>query len=482
MSQLQSHIPYAPPFDLRHFYLTPKQWLQAVKSAGDIDSLHLLSSVHVDDADFLAFPLQEPEGYWLRDNPDGLPNLVSHPTYYAWLEHLWNLKWLANCDDTQPSKLKHSGCYKMLGWPKFDGQGFLYTPRSYVRHRWPRLFVQNELGIRLALVACSDLLSKAAPATGPTLLTVNISHHQLSQAAAKLVPHLYNADKIGQALVQLSDMGILTSVPESSGHNNRWYRFQSNVFDKLPTWPLEEIASLCLLDSTLDAHWLRLIQAFLRFNYLPMNQAIDVWSKIREYDRWLVTPEDVDELLTHLTAKAGHSSTSPGRVLSDFEKQREQGGRRYWVDSEAISVPLVGAINRSASLPIPAPSHANDSRVALSLLIKFDRGPRLSIQDAQTELSRWTLWVVQEGKARRMTQQLQVDYHAFTRHLSFSLDISGLSIDHGHPIRIFIERKDIEAEDASTPISLHCRLRSFYRREPSSGKERQYTPHGQDSR
>ena len=38
--------------------------------------------------DLVAFPPERNEAYWTRANPEGLPNLVSHPTYLRYLRAL----------------------------------------------------------------------------------------------------------------------------------------------------------------------------------------------------------------------------------------------------------------------------------------------------------------------------------------------------------------------------------------------------------
>lgn len=463
MQQQQSHSPYALPFDIRNFYLLPVQWVQAVGSVGAFDSLHLLASTHQERSEWLIYPPDQPESYWLRNNPDGLPNLVSHPTYYAWLEQMWRQGWLVNCEAASPGEFTHSGCYRMTGWPEFDGQGFHYAPRSFVLHRWPRLFVQNGAGIRAALTGCFALLEKAEMEASSRTLETTASQRQLTQAAAQLLPQMYDADKTGQGFAQLVGLGLLTPVRQSGSRNNRWYRFRSDVFDEAPQWPIHEIAERCLLDSVQDAHWVSLIQAFLRYNYLLIDQAAELWQTIRAYDRWLVTAEDVADVLVHLQAKAGHSATSAKRILSDFEKSQSRAKRRYWVDSVSTRLVLTNSINRSGPIFLPAPARVRDERVVDTLQLCFERGPRLSFHDAQAELAKWSLWVSQDDWAWRVCPQIRADRYAISHHLLLPLDQQTFSLDREKPLRLFVEYGHDDTQ-VGVPIMLECRVRAFYSR------------------
>lgn len=467
MYQQQPHLPYVPPFDIHHFYLIPVQWLQAVDSIGALDSVHLLAATHTDRSDLLAFSPDEPESYWLRSNPDGLPNLVSHPTYYAWLDQMAQRGWLTNCDSDPAEEFSHSGCYRMSDWPKFDGQGFHYTPRSYIRNRWSRLFVQNGVGMRLAVAGCCALLAHAKAESSLHPVETVASHRQLAQTVSKLLPALFDAEKVGRAFPQLVALGLLSPVTTGKGvRNNRWYSFRADAFAHPPQWPLKEIAERCLLDPIQDDHWVRLIQAFLRFNYLPMEAAASVWSTIRSFDRWLVTPGDVELLLTHLIAKAGRSSTAVKTVLSDFAESQTSNKERYWVDSESVSVSLAGTIARSSSLVIPPPTSDADVTVALSVYVTFERGPRLSLHDAQQELENRSLWISQGDRAWRVCTRIRADRYALTHHLLLVLNKEVLPVRRDEPLRLFVEQNQ-EEESGSTPtITLNCRLRCFYRPMP----------------
>lgn len=464
MQQRQSHSPYTPPFDIRHFYLLPVQWVQAASSVGAFDSLHLLASTHQERSDLLIYSPDQPESYWLRSNPDGLPNLVSHPTYYAWLDQMWRQGWLVNCETTSQNEFTHSGCYRMTGWPEFDGQGFHYAPRSFVLHRWPRLFVQNSAGIRAALTGCFALLTQAETETSSRRLETTASQRQLTQAAAQLLPRMYDADKTGQGFAQLAGLGLLEPVHQSSSRNNRWYRFRSDTFDEAPHWPVQEIAKRCLLDPERDAHWVRLIQALLRYNYLLMDQAAALWQTIRAYDRWLVTAEDVAEVLAHLQAKAGHSATSAKRVLSDFEQSQSRAKSRYWVDSASIRLSLTNSINRSGPTVLPAPIRERDERVVDTLHVRFERGPRLSFHDAQAALANWSLWVSQNDRAWRVCPKIRADRYALSHHLLLPLDQQTFSLDREKPLRLFVEYDRDDDTQAGVPITLECRVRAFYSR------------------
>lgn len=484
MLTMNPYTPFAPytlPFTPRHFFVAPVQWLRVVSQVSEFDALCLLASAHPpqEPGDLLLFPDDRPESFWTRGNSLRLPNLVSHVKYYAWIDSLAERGWLVNCTDlssddslqtasltpgdSPAGKLVHNGCYRMVHWPEMGGEGFVHAPRAFIEHRWPKLFDQNRTGVRSALAGCWGRLSLQVLESGARRAETITTQRQILQAASFLTPQLYDPQKTGQGVRNLVDLGLIDEVARSG--RNRHYRVSADAFAHPPSWPPEEIARRCLLDSTTQQVWIDLVQAFLRFNYLPLGRCVQVWEEIREHEEGLVTEEDARRVLAELTAKAGHASTSPKRILGEYQERVKKREGRFWLETAQATLTLgEGFAHSPEELAVPT-GPTESFPMALHLRVSFHPSPRLSVQRTCELVRHLALWLVQGDRAWRVAASLTVDPWAVRHRLTIPLPSSAhTELDFAQPMRFLLEWRDLAPPPADARLQIGIRLRAYYHR------------------
>ncbi len=448
--------PYQPfPFVPSVFYAVPLQWLSDVSETGDLDTRHLLLAMNSGTDALIVFPPDRAESAWTRENSDGLPNIVSYPTYLQYLRALLARDWLRPADAQQAA----GRAYALAGWPHFDGRGGFYVPRNYIYRRWPAWLGQGQWAPRAALMLLLAQMAVQAqqslqPASSPVEVTAYLK--ELRGRASSILPAVQVADKIGDGLRILADLGLVTIIEQS--HTNRRYRLRSDAFDRPPDWPQAEVAGRCALDLPQDQPWVSLVQAFLRHNLWPLTGSAEVWAAIRRYAPDAVTHEDaraIQRLLERRLKRPHVSRTalSPQTILKDYVAQQ----RRPWVSGPEFTLDLAPS---ATSLPghwLPVESPANVD--ATQLLIYPQLGPRLTTAEACV-LLQGTRWYVRQPIAPHVEQLIELpaplrpDRHTLT---------GGLLLDgnylHGHlrydlPFKIMLE-----ADKASPRLALQCRFR-----------------------
>lgn len=450
MSPLRTSL-YRPPFYPAMFYCVPSAWLEDVMTTGALDARDLLLFMH-DGNGSVIFPLDQPESYWTRDNDEGLPNIVSHVTYRQQIEALIQEKRLAPLDD--------NGCYQMLDWDRARLGAVMYRPREYVTQRWPAWLGKNNWGPRAALVGLMALMSRQGRQDEAGTPYVIATTRQIRSEAQMWLPAAPIGGKVGEGLRQLLDLGVIDEVSRS--RKNITYRLRADAFERLPRWTSEEVAGVCGLDPHADAHWAELILAFLTHNCRPLSDAPEVWAAIRRHDPEIATADDAKALIVELEQRAGHAATSVGRVLRDFVKRRRAEERR-WVRGEEFAMPLGSAVE---SPPLTMPTDSPHRVQATQLVIQYERGPRLSIEEAIALARGVQIDVVQGDQIIPLTRGLRADRYAIR---------SGNRVDANH----LHERLDYERPFAVRltaerwgPLTLRCHFRA---RVPDKKKTRAST-------
>jgi hypothetical protein len=439
------------------FYVVPHQWLADIRETGDLDTRQLLLAMNHGTDDLVAFPPERNEAYWTRANPEGLPNLVSYPTYLRYLRALIACGRLrASHDASAPSQV-----YILAGWPHFDAAGKLYVPRSYIERRWPAWLGQGQWAPRAALLTLLDRL--AVDQTGVSLtpgqpLAVTAYVKELRQRAQAILPAADIAAKIGTGLTMLADLGLVTETTRS--RFNCGYRLRTDAFDHLPTWPLAEIAARCGLDLAQDEPWVALIQAFLRHNFWPITRSPEVWGVIRRYLPDAVT-HDAAEGLSRLLAqraarpRVSRAATSPGAVLKDYAAQQ----RRPWLYGPPFELTLVSGAASEPGLWLPVPASTNID--ATQLVVRPSCGPRLRDEDA-VALLRGTRWFIRQSTARYIEQLIELPLPLRPDRRAL---IDGLFLDGNHlhttlnfslPFYVTLEPAQQNAQ-----LMLTCRFRAL---------------------
>jgi hypothetical protein len=450
--------PYQPvPFVPGIFYVVPHQWLADVRETGDLDTRQLLLAMNNGTDNLVVFAPERNEAYWTRANPEGLPNVVSHPTYLRYLRALIaGGKLRAANDASAPSQV-----YILAGWPHFDPTGKLYVPRAYIQRRWPAWLGQGQWAPRAALLTLLDRLAvdeTGVPSPTGQPLAVNAYVRELRQRAQVLLPAADIADKVGTGLTMLADLGLITETARS--RFNRGYCLRTDAFERLPVWPLAEIATRCGLDLAQDEPWVALIQAFLRHNFWPVTRSFEVWGVIRRYVPDAVThdaAEGIGRLLAQRAARprGSRAATSPSTVLKDYAAQQ----RRPWLYGPTFKLALVSGAASEPGLWLPTSSPANLD--ATQLMVSPTCGPRLNAEDA-VALLRGTRWFIRQPTARYVEQliELPLPLRPDRRALSDGLFLDGnhlhTALNFSLPFRVMLEPAQENAR-----LTLTCQFRAL---------------------
>ncbi len=448
--------PYQPlPFVPALFYTVPHAWLADVREPADLDTRHLLLAMNNGADALVVFPPDRNEAYWTRANPDGLPNVVSHPTYLRYRRALiadGRLQVLA--EPFAPRQV-----YVLADWPHFAGAGRCYVPRAYIEHRWPAWLGQGQWAPRAALLALLDKLAaeQVAVAAGPRgPLEVSAHVKELGRRAVTILPAARSTDSMGSGLVVLADLGLVTEIARTRG--NRSYRLRTDAFDHPPAWPLAEIAARCALDMTADRPWLELIQAFLRHNCWPVTHCTDVWAAIRRYAPDTVTHDDAQAIGHLLAQRAGRPGVSrkalhPRLVLKDYLAQQ----RRPWRYGCEFSVPLAAGASSEPGLWLPVAQPANLD--ATQLVVRPTWEGRLS-REAVLAFLAGTRWFIRQPTARYVERVIELppSLRPDRQTLSDGLILVGnhlhTALDYALPFRV-----TVEPAQAQPRLQLHCQFR-----------------------
>lgn len=449
-------VPYQPlPFIPSVFYAVPLQWLADVSETGDLDTRHLLLAMNSGTDACVVFPPEHPETAWTRDPPDGLPSIVSYPTYLQYLRMLIARDWLRPAD----APLSSARLYMLTGWPHFDGRGVFYVPRSYIVRRWPAWLGQGQWAPRAALMLLLAQMTAGVQAgLQSASLPIAVTAHlkELKGRAAQILPGVQVAAKIGEGLRILADLGLITVLEQS--HTNRRYRLVSDAFDRAPVWPQTEVAQRCGLDPVREQPWVSLVQAFLRHNLWPITRSAEVWTAIRRYAPDAVTPEDahaIQRLLERRLKRPHVSRTalSPQAILKDYVAQQ----RRPWASGPEFTLSLApGTVSLPGHwLPVESPANVD----ATQLVIYPQLGARLSAE-AACALLQDTRWYVRQSVAPCIEQlialpaPLRPDRHALLEGLILDANHLHESLRYDQPFRIMLE-----TDQASTRLTFLCRFR-----------------------
>ena len=450
--------PYQPwPFVPGLFYVMPHQWLADLRETGDLDTRQLLLAMNNGTDNLVAFPPERNEAHWTRANPEGLPNLVSHPTYLRYLRALIACGRLRAAHDASASRQ----VYILVGWPHFDATGKLYVPRAYIERRWPAWLGQGQWAPRAALLMLLDRLAvdqTGVSSTPGQPLEVTAYVKELRQRAQVILPAADVAAKVGTGLTMLADLGLITETTRS--RFNCGYCLRTDAFERLPVWPLAEIAARCELDLAQDEPWVALIQAFLRHNFWPVTRSSEIWGVIRRHLPDAVT-HDAAEGISRLLAqrvrrpRVSRAATSPNAVLKDYAAQQ----RRPWLYGLPFELALVsGAASRLGRwLPVATPNNID----ATQLVVRTTCGPRLSDEDA-VALLRGTRWFVRQPTARYVEQLIELPLPLRPDRRAL---IDGLFLDGNHlhtalnfslPFCVTLEPAQPNAQ-----LTLTCRFRTL---------------------
>jgi hypothetical protein len=402
----KAHTHYLPPFDHERFYLVPLLWLRDVREALDLDARDLLLSMHLDrNSNLLTFPEGETIAYWVRENGDGLPNLMSHVSFAAQLKRL-----LAE-EPQRPALLQQDRTFRevfqLVDWPAFAHLGVIYKPRSYIRLRWP-VWLGASLAARAALLGLLAQLAEARLASDLEPLSVTATKVQVRKQVKRLLPASAVDAQVGVGLRQLCDLRLV-ELTESSRHNTT-YRLAIEAFTRPPRYTSEDVAAALGLDRTQHGHWVALVEAFLRHNFLPLEQSQALWRKIRSYDPDIATETDARTLLRTLEAQAGRASTNPTRILADYVKRK---AKQAWQYSSSFAIRLhVGEIAQSKpEVTMPALYGAQVHLQATQLVLTVEPPARLALVDAvmvlQTELANAQLDILQGETLIQVTNRLR---------------------------------------------------------------------------
>jgi hypothetical protein len=448
--------PYQPyPFVPSVFYAVPLQWLSDVRETGDLDTRHLLLAMHSGVDAQIVFPPDRGESTWTRVNADGLPNIVSYPTYLQYLKALLARGWLQPIDAPQST----GRAYVLPGWPHFDGRGRIYVPRNFIYRRWPVWLGQGQWAPRAALMLLFAQMAlqtprNRQPANLPAEATAYLK--ELKGQAANILPAAQVANKVGDGLRSLVDLGLVTVIEQS--HTNRRYQLRSDAFDQAPDWPQAEVADRCGLDLTQDQPWASLVQAFLRHNLWPLGRSAEVWAAIRRYAPDAVTHEDaraIQRLLERRLKRprVSRSALSPQTILKDYIAQQ----RRPWVTGPEFTLDLIPNATSQLDhwLPVASPINVD----ATQLLIYPQPGPRLKAADA-CALLQGTRWYVRQPLAPHVAQLIELtaplrpDRHTLTEGLLLDGNYLHRHLRYDLPFTV-----TLETAAASPRLTLQCRFR-----------------------
>jgi hypothetical protein len=448
--------PYQPlPFAPALFYAVPHEWLADVRETGDLDTRQLLLAMNNGLDALVVFPPDRNEAYWTRAHSEGLPNVVSHPTYQRYLRALIADGRLQVADE----KATTSQVYVLTGWSSFVGAGCFFVPRAYIEHRWPAWLGQSQWAPRAALLAFLAKMTaeKAGVLTAvgqPLEVTAYVK--ELRQNAQKLLPVASVADKVGSGMTMLADLGLVSEVARS--RSNRCYRLRSDAFDRPPAWPLAEIAARCELDLARDEPWVALIQAFLRHNFWPITRSMEVWTAIRHYAPDAVTHDQaraIERLLAQRAARGrvSRAATHPRTVLKDYVALL----RRPWCYGPAFRLPLTPGASSEPGMWLPVTSPANIDTT--QLVVRPSWVGRLRHDDVLA-LLQGTRWFLRQPAARYVEQLIELplplrpDHRAFMDGVFLEGNHMHTALDYAVPFRVVVEPSKPQPQ-----LTLHCQFR-----------------------
>lgn len=440
---------YRKPFTSGAFYLAPALWLEDIRQPRDLDARDLLLSHHVPPGDVIAFPEERPSAYWVRENDDGLPSLLSQPTFRAYRSML--------LDPARPGGPllvpcpEHRECYHLVHWPHFQHKPIYFRPKAYMENRWP-VWLGNQWPARVALVGLMALMAKEPKSEADDAVSVEAAAGEIRQAAAAALPGVDVARHVRTGLRALQRLSL---VQERDGaRRGVTYRHVSTVFARSPQIAGADIAARCALDPATDAHWIALIAAFLRHNNLLLDDAPRLWQKILAYDRHINTAEDAHALVAELAARAGHASTAVTRVLNEYA-HRVASEQRLWLLGSAVAVTLASATQLSADLTMPE-LHGEHTRLqATQLLIRFRLSGRITAEAAAAALEGTQIDILQPPNAVPVTAHLHANRAAISHGARLNCNhLHRAVLDYAQPFRLLVRTPHPERR-----LTLHCQFR-----------------------
>ncbi|GEM_PF-3044272 len=462
------------PFVPRLFYFVPRQWLRDVATTGEFDARHLLLAM-CDGSEYIAYPPDEREAAWTRNNDPRVPNVVSHVTYAQALAGLKARGWLAEAreerDDTE--------IYRLQEWPAFGGEGVIYAPRAYIRRRWPAWLGKNQWGPRAALTGLfaaatlyggTDETDADAGPDAPVVI-VTAGARRIAALARELLPALPGNVQPGLGLRMLADLGLVEEVVDARTARSAVFRFRTDALAREPgRWPAEQIARLCGLDATHDADWVALVQGFLAHNFKPVGDAPAVWATIRKYGRDVATPADARAALALLEElgrrpESGRRLTGVRRVLGEFI-QRRAAGERWEAGPEFVLRLENGyAVAAEGLLPLRAGGHV----LATQLVVSYERAGRLSGADAAELAASVRLYVRQGTSPGHDTLHMFLLRPPLSRPDRWAIAVGSVldagalhtRLDATRPFQIVVE-----CARPSQQLVLRCRFRVLRSRRP----------------
>lgn len=401
---MQSHRFFIAPFLPHSYYLLIKAWLAKVEQPLALDVTELVNCAQIEDTGTVIFDGRYDLGLWVRGNPEGKPNLVSHVTFQTYFEAM-----VAGDDDLEDLPLKRRpgarDTYEIRGWPQIADSGVIYKPRSYLHNRWPlRLGRGNRAG-RAALLAMFDAMSADTPERAAQPVTQPITLRQVRSRTQTILPCFQEGKKVGSSLRQLEQLGVITELRHV--RHNTTYQLNLPAFDRTPDIHPERVAAACGLDLAVDEAWVELVCAFLAAQLQPIEQAATLWGQLRKHHRVLETAEDARRVTALVRQRQGNRSTGVGRVMRDY--QRQKAADEGWL----LSHPFALALNLGGGVKIddiwmPALSGADVHLRATQLLLSVQCGPEVTEFAASDALQGAKLWIMQGMNMMSVSDNLRV--------------------------------------------------------------------------
>ncbi len=440
---------FRKPFVSTAFYPVPALWLEHLRQPLELDARELLLYHHVPPGNDIAFPEERPSAYWVRENDDHLPPLMSHPTFRTYRKAL--------LDDANPEGAfllphpEHRECYCFGHWPHFQHKPIFFRPKAYMENRWP-IWLGSQWPARTALVGLMALMTQRPTESDDGEISVEAGAGEIRRAAEAALPGVEVSRHVRSGLRDLLRLGLVKE--HHSVRRGLTYRFTSAAFAHSPQPSSAAIARQCALDTDRDRHWVELIATFLRYNGLTLEEAPRIWQKILRYDRHLSTEADAQALIAQLHARAGHASTAVNRALKDFAK-RSAGDERHWQCSNQVQFSLTTPTLLSAEMALPILEGAQHHLQATQLIIRYQRSQRLSAETAAAAVEGIAIDLYQPPNVIALTASLHAN--AYTIKTETRLNCNHLhrgQMDYSQPFRLLIRTKRPEAG-----VTLQCVLR-----------------------
>lgn len=438
---------YQKPFVSAEFYLVPALWLEDVSQPRDLDARDLLLFHHVPPTDIIAFQ-DHPSAFWVRENVEHLPSVMSQPTFRAYRRALLDSArlggaLLALCPE-------HRECYQLLHWPHFQNKPIYYRPKAYMENRWP-VWLGGQWPARVALVGLMVLMVQQ-PVMEANGVTVEAAVGEIRKAATLALPGVDASRYVRSGLRDLCRLGLVEE--RDMARRGVTYRLTSAAFTRHPEITHTEIAAKCALDPEADEDWILLIATFLRYNSLLIEDALRVWRKILAYGRWINAPEDARALVAELEKRAGSASTAVTRVLNDFAHRAALEQRR-WLAGNQVAVQLTSDLRQSDEMMMPELMGERTRLQATQLLIQYQLSGRISAEEAAAVIEGIAINIWQPPNTVVVTTHLRVN--RFTIQTGSRLNCNHLHrglVDYSQPFRLLVTTRRPDRR-----VTLRCQSR-----------------------